>query len=83
MAQSPCSRFGSLRAQAITMDQVTELTLEQSFSLRRFTDQVEQMSLEQAQAFLIEQYRQMLLRETLYQDLLKQAWQLDAGFASL
>ena len=65
------------------MDQVTELTLEQSFSLRRFTDQVEQMSLEQAQAFLIEQYRQMLLRETLYQDLLKQSWQLDAGFASL
>lgn len=65
------------------MDQVTELTLEQSFSLRRFTDQVEQMSLEQAQALLIEQYRQMLLRETLYQDLLKQAWQLDAGFASL
>ena len=83
MAQSPCSRFGSLRAQAIAMDQVTELTLEQSFSLRRFTDQVEQMSLEQAQAFLIEQYRQMLLRETLYQDLLKQAWKLDAGFASL
>ena len=65
------------------MDQVTELTLEQSFSLRCFTDQVEQMSLEQAQALLIEQYRQMLLRETLYQDLLKQAWQLDAGFASL
>jgi len=65
------------------MDQVTELTLEQSFSLRRFTDQVEQMSLEQAQALLIEQYRQMLLRETLYQDLLKQAWKLDAGFASL
>jgi len=83
MAQSPCSRFRSLRAQAIAMDQVTELTLEQSFSLRRFTDQVEQMSLEQAQALLIEQYRQMLLRETLYQDLLKQAWKLDAGFASL
>ena len=83
MAQSPCSRFRSLRAQEITMDQVTELTLEQSFSLRRFTDQVEQMSLEQAQALLIEQYRQMLLRETLYQDLLKQAWKLDAGFASL
>ncbi|MBC7968773.1 MAG: NblA/ycf18 family protein [Verrucomicrobia bacterium] len=65
------------------MDQVTELTLEQSFSLRRFTDQVEQMSHEQAQAFLIEQYRQMLLRETLYKDLLKHEWQLDSGFASL
>ncbi|XGV97517.1 MAG: NblA/ycf18 family protein [Leptolyngbya sp. BL-A-14] len=65
------------------MNQVTELTLEQSFSLRRFADQVEQMSHEQAQALLIEQYRQILLRETLYQDLLKQEWQLDKGFASL
>jgi Phycobilisome degradation protein nblA len=65
------------------MDQVTELTLEQAFSLRRFADQVEEMSREQAQALLVEQYRQMLLQETLYQDLLKQEWQLDAGFASL
>jgi len=63
------------------MDQVTELTLEQSFSLRRFADLVEHMSREQAQAFLLEQYRQMLLRETLYQELLKQEWQLDSGFA--
>ena len=65
------------------MNQVTELTLEQDFSLRRFVDQVEQLSHEQAQALLIEQYRQILLRETLYQDLLKQEWQLDTGFASL
>ncbi len=64
------------------MDQVTELTLEQDFSLKRFTDQVEQMSHEQAQAFLIEHYRQMLLRETLYRSLLKHEWQLDAGFVS-
>ncbi len=64
------------------MDQVTELTLEQAFGLRRFADQVERMSHEQAQALLIEQYRQMLLRERLYQDLLKHEWQLDAGFAS-
>ena len=65
------------------MDQVTELTLEQAFSLRRFADQVERMSHKQAQALLIEQYRQILLRETLYQDLLKHEWQLDTGFASL
>lgn len=65
------------------MDQVTEFTLEQAFSLRRFADQVERMSHEQAQALLIEQYRQMLLRETLYRDLLKQSWQLEAGFTSL
>lgn len=62
------------------MYQPTELTLEQAFSLRRFSDQVDQMSHEQAQALLIEQHRQMLLRETMYQRLLQHEWQLDADF---
>ncbi len=65
------------------MDQPTELTLEQAFSLRRFADQVEQMSREQAQALLIEQQRLLLLRETLYKNLLLHEWKLDSDFASL
>lgn len=65
------------------MNQASKLTLEQEFSLRRFADQVEQMSREQSQAFLIEQHRLMLCRETMYQDLLKQEWKLDSDFASL
>ncbi|MBC7971382.1 MAG: NblA/ycf18 family protein [Verrucomicrobia bacterium] len=65
------------------MNQEVELTLDQLFSLRLFTDQVQQMSREQAQAFLIEQYKQMLLQKTLYQELLKQEWKLGLGFASL
>ncbi|MBX9255334.1 NblA/ycf18 family protein [Desmonostoc muscorum CCALA 125] len=60
-----------------------ELTLEQEFSLRSFTDQVQQMSREQAQEFLILQYKQMMIRETIYQDILKQQWKLDLDFASL
>jgi Phycobilisome degradation protein nblA len=64
------------------MDRGLELTLEQEFSLKCFADQVQQMSREQAQNFLIEQHRIMMLRETLYQDLLKQEWKLDVNFTS-
>lgn len=59
------------------MNQSTGLTLEQEFSLRRFADQVQEMSREQAQEFLIEQYRLMMVQEKMYQDLLKHEWQSD------
>lgn len=59
------------------MNQAIELTLEQEFSLRRFADQVQEMSREQAQEFLVEQYRMMLAQEKMYQDLLKHEWNLN------
>lgn len=59
------------------MDQTIVLTLEQEFSLRSFADQVQQMSREQAQEFLVEQNRFMMIRERIYQELLKHEWQLD------
>lgn len=65
------------------MDRDIKLTLEQELSLRNFTDQVQQMSREQAQAFLIEQHKHMMIREILYQELLKQEWKLDLDFSSL
>jgi hypothetical protein len=65
------------------MDQSTELSLDQEFSLRLFEDQVRHMSLEQAQALLIEHHKQMMLQKTMFQELLKQEWKLDLGFASL
>lgn len=64
------------------MSQAIELTLEQEFILRSFADQVQNMSLEQAQKFLIEQYRLMLIQKTVYQELLKHEWQLDANLTS-
>ncbi|HEY9643975.1 MAG TPA: NblA/ycf18 family protein [Coleofasciculaceae cyanobacterium] len=64
------------------MDEAIELTLDQEFSLRLFADQVRQMSQEQAQEFLIEHQKQMMLQKTLFQQLLKQAWKLDLDFAS-
>jgi hypothetical protein len=59
-----------------------ELSLEQEFSLRSFADQVQHMSREQAQEFLIVLYQQMIIRETMYQDFLKHEWKIDSGAVS-
>jgi hypothetical protein len=61
------------------MNQPVELSLEQKFSLRAFESQVEKMSQEQAQHFLKELYKQMMLRETMYQQFLKHKWGLEQG----
>ncbi|MEJ1933856.1 NblA/ycf18 family protein [Nostoc sp. NIES-2111] len=60
------------------MNQPMTLSLEQEFSLRTFADQVQQMSREQAQEFLLMLYKQMMIRETTYQELLKHEWKLDS-----
>ena len=65
------------------MDRTIELTLEQEFSLRSFADQVQRMSREQAQEFLLVQYKHMMIQETTYQELLKKDWKLDRDFDSL
>ena len=59
------------------MNQSTKLSLEQEFSLRSFSDQVQQMSREQAQEFLLKLYEQMMIRDAAYQQLLKHEWKLD------
>lgn len=56
------------------MNQPTELTLEQRFNLRSFETQVEKMSREQAQEFLVKLYEQMMMRETMYRQFLKHEW---------
>ncbi|NJO42090.1 MAG: NblA-related protein [Cyanobacteria bacterium CRU_2_1] len=61
------------------MDQPIELSLEQQFSLRSFQDQVDRMSREQAQHFLIKLYEQMMLRETMYKHFLKHQWGIESG----
>jgi Phycobilisome degradation protein nblA len=53
------------------MDTPFELSLEQQFSLRAFSEQVKDLSQEQAQAFLVDLYRQMIVKETMYQHFLK------------
>jgi predicted HD phosphohydrolase len=53
-----------------------ELSLEQQFSIRSFQTQVEQMSREQAQDFLVKLYEQMMVRENMYKEFLKHEWGL-------
>jgi Phycobilisome degradation protein nblA len=61
------------------MNQPVELSLEQQFSLRSFETQVEKMSREQAQHFLIKLYEQMMLRETMYKHFLKHQWGIESA----
>ena len=64
------------------MNQPTELSLEQEFSVRSFADQVEHMSREQAQEFLIKLHEHMLLRENMYKFFIKHEWGLDSNSKS-
>ena len=65
------------------MYQSIKLSLEQEFSLRSFGDQVQQMSRDQAQEFLLDLYKQMMIREATYQQLLKHEWKLEQDVPSL
>jgi hypothetical protein len=56
------------------MNEPMQLTLEQQFSLRSFESQVERMSREQAQQFLVKLYEQMMMREAMYKSFLKHEW---------
>ena len=58
------------------MNKPLELSLEQEFSLRNFADQVQQMSREQAQEFLIVLHKQMIIQKTMYEEFLKHKWNL-------
>ncbi len=51
-----------------------QLSLEQEFDLRRLATQVRTLSEEQAQDLSLELYRQMMLKDNLYQELLKDYW---------
>jgi hypothetical protein len=69
----------SLSSEDVSMNQPVELSLEQKFSIRSFENQVQQMSHEQAQDFLVKLYEQMIMRETMYRHFLKHQWGLEPG----
>ncbi|MBW4604455.1 MAG: NblA/ycf18 family protein [Calothrix sp. FI2-JRJ7] len=50
-----------------------ELTLEQQFRLQTLKDQVQTLSQQEAQEFLMEVLRQMMVKDNLVKQLLKQA----------
>jgi hypothetical protein len=62
------------------MNPNTKLSLEQEFNLKHFSTQVERMSREQAQEFLVKMREQMMVQENLYRKLLKHEWKIDSDF---
>jgi len=61
------------------MNEPASLSIEQQFNLRSFETQVEKMSREQAQQFLLKLYEQMMIRETMYKQILKHEWGIGPG----
>lgn len=55
------------------MEQTTNLSLEQKFKLQVLQEQVKKLTREQAQEFLIELFRQMMVKDNLVKQLLKNA----------
>ena len=60
------------------MNYSEQLSLEQEFELRRLTTQVRTLSEEQAQDLSLELYRQMMLKDNLYQELLRDYWEINS-----
>ncbi len=58
-----------------------QLTFEQEFTLRVFTDQVQRMSDQQAKQLLITLQETLMQRENMYLELLRNAW--DIGYDPL
>ena len=59
------------------MNYSERLSLEQEFNLRQFADQVRTLSPEQAKDLSLELYRQMMLKDNLYEGLLQEFWGID------
>ena len=60
------------------MNQAVNLSLEQEFNLKVFAERVQSLTPQQAKEFLVELNRQMMIRDNLYRDLLKQYMGLDS-----
>ena len=60
-----------------------KLSLEQKFNLRTFADLVQTLSSEEAQGLSIELYRRMMLKDNLYQELLRDYWDISSLPASV
>ncbi|MDJ0597191.1 MAG: NblA/ycf18 family protein [Pleurocapsa sp. MO_226.B13] len=54
-----------------------ELSLEQQFSIRAFEMQVQNLTCDQAQEFLVKLYKHMIVRDQMYKKLLKNQWGIE------
>ena len=65
--------FTKVRFRSNIMEQPTNLSLEQKFKLQVLQEQVKTLTKEQAQEFLMELFRQMMVKDNLVKQLLKNA----------
>lgn len=56
------------------MTEPASLTIEQQFSICSFASQVQEMNREKAQQKLVELFKEMMIMENSYKQLLKQNW---------
>ncbi len=56
-----------------------QLTMEQQFRLRVFSEQVQQMSAEQAKEYLMQLQTAMMIRENGYLEILRNIWNIGSG----
>ena len=56
-----------------SMNLSSQLSMEQQFKLKVLQEQVQGLSKEQAQEYLLEMFRQMMVKDNLVKDLLKNA----------
>ena len=59
------------------MSRSFDLSLEQQFNIRSFEHQIKDMTHEQTQEFLVNLYRQMMLQENSYKNIIKHQWGMD------
>jgi len=59
------------------MSKPVEFSLEQQFQIKAFNDQVCQMSSDQAKALLRELNTQLMMKETIYRELIKYKWGIE------
>ena len=50
------------------------LTIEQQFNLRKVADQTKALSQQQAQELIVELQRQLMIKDNLYQQIIKHEW---------
>lgn len=58
-----------------------QLSLEQEFTLTALAQQLQELSQEETKALLLELYRNAMIRENTFRELLRDAWNIGKDFA--
>lgn len=69
MIKKQATHLEILRSQS--MENTNQLTIEQQFKLQLFRQQAQNLSQEQAQEFLVELFRQMMVKDNVFKNLIK------------